>query len=152
MIPLAEESRFPNQYIMYGPGPVMNYKPEDPNIRVRDGFLEILGTPKQPKLGMDSTVGWFAYLMKNDLMFVKEYPTYPDRVYNEMAGLTISIWYFKEQMCELEPIGPRETIQPGGSASFTETWWALPYSFPDSGEDVDLEAVTNLVQREVFKQ
>ena len=43
----------------------------------------------RPKLGMDSYAGWFCYLMKNDLMFVKRYPTYPDRVYNEVAGLTI---------------------------------------------------------------
>ena len=36
---------------------------------------------------MDTYAGWFAYLMKKDLMFVKRFPTYPDRVYNEVAGL-----------------------------------------------------------------
>ncbi|OPX22318.1 MAG: hypothetical protein B1H02_06340, partial [Candidatus Latescibacteria bacterium 4484_107] len=70
-IPLTAHSRFPKKYIMYGPGPVMNYHPNDPNIRVREGYLEIIGTPASPKLGMDSYAGWFAYLMKNDLMFVK---------------------------------------------------------------------------------
>lgn len=148
LIPLTENSRFPKQYLMYGPGPVMDYQPDDPNIRVRDGFLEILDTPVRPKLGIDSYAGWFGYLMKSDLLFVKRYPTYPDRVYNEMAGLTISIWYFKDLMCELEPIGPRESLAPGQSASFTEEWWLLPYHFPEKGTDVDLKAVSQLVEQQ----
>lgn len=145
LIPLTPESRFPDKYIMYGPGPVMNYKPEDPNIRIRDGFLEILKTPKQPKLGMDSMAGWFAYAEKNDLLWVKRYPTYPERAYKEMAGLTISIWYYQDQMTELEPIGPRENIAPGKSASFTEDWWLFPYEFPGDKE-VDLKALKLLVE------
>ena len=132
---------------MYGPGPVMNYRPNDPNIRVREKFLEIIGTPASPKLGMDSYAGWFAYLMKNDLMFVKRFPTYPDRVYNEMAGLTISIYYYENRFCELEPIGPMEHILPGESASFTETWWLLPYKFPGQENEVDADEVARIVDR-----
>ena len=147
LIPLTPNSRFPNQYIMYGPGPVMNYRPKDPNIRVRDRFLEILGPPRQKKLGMDAYAGWFCYLMKNNLMFVKRFSTYPNRVYGEMAGLTISIWYNKDIACELEPIGPLETLAPGASAAFTEDWWLLPYRYPDPGADVDLTAVTRLVNQ-----
>jgi hypothetical protein len=148
IIPLTANSRFPNKYIMYGPGSVMNYRPEDPHIRVRNGFLEITGTPKYPKLGMDSYAGWFCYLMKNDLMFVKRFPTYPDRVYNEMAALTISIYYYKDTLCELEPIGPREKIAPGETASFTEEWWLIPHKFPAPGSEVDLDEVEQLVNRE----
>ena len=148
LIPLTPNSRFPNQYIMYGPGPVMNYRPKDPNIKVRKGFLEITGTPEFPKLGMDSYAGWFCYLMKNDLMFVKRFPTYPDRVYNEMAAITISIYYYKTTFCELEPIGPMEKIAPGRSASFTEQWWLLPYPFPGPGSEVDLDEVARRVDRE----
>ena len=145
LIPLTDNSRFPHKYIMYGPGPVMDYRPEDPNIRERNGFLEILGPPQRPKLGMDSYAGWFAYLDRSDLLFVKRYPVYPDRVYSEMAGLTLSIWYYEDQMCELEPIGPREDIAPGRSASFAEDWWLLPFSFPAAGGEVDLEEVSQLV-------
>ena len=148
LIPLTPESRFPENYVMYGPGSVINYRPEDPNIRVRDGFLEVLTTPLRPKLGIDSYAGWFAYLDKNDLLWVKRYKVHPDRVYNEAAGLTISIWYYQDLMCELEPIGPREEIQPGGEASFTENWWLLPYDYPRDGSDVDLEAIAALVERE----
>jgi len=146
LIPLTANSRFPNKYIMYEPRSVINYRPEDSNIRVRDGFLEIIGTPKYPKLGMDSYVGWLCYLTKNDLIFVKRFPTYPDRVYNEVAGLTISVWYYKDMMCELEPIGPMESIAPGEEVSFTEQWWLLPYGFPAYDKRVDLKEVTQIVQ------
>jgi hypothetical protein len=148
LVPLTEPSRFPKSYLMYGPGPVMNYQPEDPNIRLRDGFLEVLGTPARPKLGIDSYAGWFCYLLQNDLMFVKRYPAYPDRVYNEMAGLTISIWYFQNKMCELEPIGPRERLAPGQSASFTEDWWLLPHAFPRQRNAVDLAEVRQIVEQQ----
>ena len=148
IIPLTPESRFPDNYVMYGPGPVVNFHPQDPNIRVRDNFLEVLTTPLRAKLGMDSKAGWFGYLDKNDLLWVKRFPTYSDRPYGELAGLTISIWYNKDEMVELEPIGPRENIRPGGEASFTEDWWLLPYSYPLNGGDLDLEAIDTLVERE----
>ena len=59
---------------------------------------------------MDSQTGWFAYLMPHDVLFVKRYPVYPDRLYGEVAGLTISIWYDAMIRCELEPIGPLEHL------------------------------------------
>lgn len=142
IIPLSKPSRFPHGYVMYGPGPAINFRPEDPNIRVRDGILEITAAPQFPKLGMDSYAGVFGYLMRNNLLFVKRFDTYPDRVYNEVAALTMSIWYPDGPMCELEPIGPREKLAPGRSASFTETWWLLPSVFPDDGKPVDLKRIT----------
>lgn len=144
LIPLTPGSRFPKNYLMYTPEQAMLFQPVDPNIRVRDGFLEILGTPKFPKLGMDSAAGWFSYLTRSNLLFTKKYPVYPERVYGEMAGLTISIWYFKNAMCELEPIGPREILAPGASASYTEEWSLTPHRYPAAGETVDLKAVSKL--------
>ena len=148
VIPLTKPRRFPNGYVMYGPGPTINFRPVDRNIRIRDGFLEITAAPKFPKLGMDTHAGWFAYLMKNDLMFVKRFPTYPNRAYNEVAGLTMSIWYPKGPMCELEPIGPREKLAPGESASFTETWYLLPRTFPKGQTPVNLKEVAAQVARD----
>jgi hypothetical protein len=143
LVPLTSPSRFPRSYLMYGPGPVMNYQPNDPNIRVRDGFLEVLGTPKEPKLGIDSYAGWFCYLTRQDLLFVKRFPTFPDRAYNEMAAITVSLWYYKDLMCELEPIGPKTNLAPGQSASFAEEWWLVPHKFPEPGHDVDLKALSH---------
>lgn len=141
LIPLTSPSRFPNGYVMYEDGDRINIRPEDPQIRTRDGFLEILGVPRQPKLGMDSSAGWFAYLMRNDLMFIKRFPVDRNRVYNEVAGLTISIWYPEDRRVELEPIGPRERLTKGQSASFTEEWNLVPFPFPSNGANVDLSRV-----------
>jgi len=151
VIPLSSLSRFPNHYVMYEAGDRINFRPEDPNIRTRDGFLEITDVPREPKLGMDSAVGWFAYLMRNDMMFVKRFPVYSDRVYNEVAGLTISIWYPQDRRVELEPIGPRERLQPGSSAAFTEEWFLVPFEFPAGDRDVDLKSVEQLAKR-AFEQ
>ena len=102
--------------------------------------------PAEPKLGFDSFAGWFAYQMPNDLAFVQ---THPDRLYGEIAGLTISIWYPEAKRipaCELEPIGPMETIAPGARASFTENWHLVPNGFPRDGEQLDLEALAAKVK------
>jgi len=146
VIPLTTPSRFPDYYVMYGPGAAITFRPKDPNIRVRDGFLEILGPTKRAKLGFDSAAGWLAYLIPNDRVFVKRYPVYPERAYNEVAALTISIYYPKAGFCELEPIGPKERIPPGGAASFTEDWWLLEKEFPS--KDVDLKALADFVEAE----
>lgn len=146
LIPLTPNSRFPKNYVMYGPGSVIDFRPNDKNIRERDGFLEIFGPPERPKLGMDSHAGWFAYVMRNDLMFVKGFATYPDRAYGEMAALTISIWYKDNVVCELEPIGPKENIGPGEGVSFTEDWWLAKVAFPGEGEMVELGVIKKIVQ------
>ena len=127
---------------MYEEGSLINMNPDDPNIRVRNGFLEILSAPRKPKLGMDSYAGIIAYLSPNDLLFVKRFQTYPDRVYNEAAGLTISVWYPDNAMIELEPIGPRERLKPGEHAGFTEEWFLSHMQFPKS-RDIDLDALRN---------
>lgn len=146
VIPLAGQSRFPNKYVMYEEGALINARPVDPNIRVRNGFLEILAAPRRPKLGFDSYAGWMAYAMKNDLLFVKKFKTYPDRVYNEVAGLTISVWYPEGARVELEPIGPRERLEPGEVGSFTEEWWLAPSRFPATGTNLDLGRVSAIVE------
>ena len=148
-IPLTPPSRFPNSYVMYEGRGVINFRPADPNIRLRDGFLEITGAPAFPKLGMDSHAGWFAYQERSGLLFVKRFRADLDRVYNEVAALTISIWYPKDQpVVELEPIGPRERLAPGKSASFVEEWWLLDSTYPRVGETVDLQALQGRVEKE----
>ncbi len=148
VVPLTPElSRLPAQYVMYGPGRCIQTAPEDPAIRVRDGFLEVFDTPAQPKLGLDSYAGWFGYLMPHHLLFLKRFPTFPERIYNEVAGLTISLWYFKDVVCELEPIGPMEVLKPGETASFTEEWWLTRYPFPEQRDALDLKKVAEQAQR-----
>jgi len=147
LIPLGDQpSRFPAKYAMYEDSAIINVRNTDDQIRERDGFLEILSPPRKPKLGFDTMAGWFAYLMPNDTLFVKRFATYPDRIYNEAAGLTMSVWYPPSTRIELEPIGPRERLQPGESASFAEDWSLLSFPYPKAGEQVDLQALTTLVK------
>jgi len=148
IVPLSDYSRFPSSYIQYEPDGRINFTPQDPGVQRRAGYLEISATPQYPKLGMDSYVGWLGYLLKNDLLFVKRFPTYPERVYNEIAALTISIWYPEDDMCEIEPIGPMERLLPGESAKFTEEWWILPYPFLKPGSTLNLNEIFALVERE----
>lgn len=147
LTPLNPNSRYPKGYIIYGPGNVMDFMPaEEPVIRVRQGILEIIGPPSRPKFIMDGEEGWMAYISRDDQLFVKKYPVYPDRMYGEMAAATASVWYNGEEMCEIEPIGPMETIRPGGEVSFTETWFLLDYPYPEDGMP-DLGKITGIIEK-----
>lgn len=148
LIPLAGVSRFPSKYAMYEDSAIINVRNNDERIRERDGFLEILGPPRKPKLGFDSYAGWLAYVMPGDVLFVKRFKTFPDRVYNEAAGLTLSVWYPEGPRIELEPIGPRERLKPGESASFTEEWILLSHPFPRDGQSIDLAKLRKQVQQQ----
>jgi CubicO group peptidase (beta-lactamase class C family) len=142
VIPLGGPSRFPSQYAMYEDSAIINVRNADEKIRVRDGFVEILAPPRKPKLGFDARGGWLAYLMPGGQAFVKKFAVHPDRVYNEAAGLTLSVWYPPGERIELEPIGPAETLQPGEVARFTEEWQVVPFPYPKKGEQVDLKSLT----------
>ncbi len=147
IVPLTSDTKFPNHYVMYEGRGLINGRPKDPNIHRIGGFLVITDVPAFPKLGFDSMAGWFGYQMKHDLLFVKKYATRPDAVYNEVAGLTISIWYPKSEQVnavELEPIGPRNAIKPGESAEFTEHWWLMEN---DYSKDWTEEKLGNLERR-----
>ena len=146
-IPLGDSpSRFPNKYVMYEDSAIINVRNTDEKIRERDGFLEILGPPRKPKLGFDSYAGWLAYLMPNDVLFVKYFSARNDRPYNEAAGLTMSVWYPEGPRIELEPIGPAERLKPGEQASFTETWCVYEFPYPKPGESVDLKRLRELAE------
>ena len=50
VLPTSTPSRFPNKYVMYSPAPKIDFRPEDPNIRVLDSHIEIHRAPAFPKL------------------------------------------------------------------------------------------------------
>jgi hypothetical protein len=131
LAPVNLNSRFPNGYITYGPGDVINYRPEcEPNVCILDGLLQIFGPSTTKKFAMDLSEGWLAYLTRDSLLFVKKFPVYPGRVYGELASNNMSFWYNENEMCEVEPMGPLEVIQSSYEASFTETWYLMEYDHP----------------------
>lgn len=149
ILPTTQPSRFPNHYVMYEGRDLIQMRPENTTITHRDNYLIITGPPKFPKLGMDSSGGWFTYLAPNNLMFTKKFNVDRDRVYNEVAGLTVSIWYPDRPMVELEPIGPREVLQPGEEAAFTETWTLNEFVFPKDANTINLGQVKRLALDEL---
>jgi hypothetical protein len=152
-IPLGDRpSRFPNKYVIYEDSAIINVRNTDEKIRERDGFLEILGPPRKPKLGFDTYAGWLAYLMPNDVLFVKHFHADPKRLYNEAAGLTLSVWYPDGPRIELEPIGPGERLLPGESASFTEDWIIYDFPYPRPGEMVDLKQLRKVAEPYSWKK
>ncbi len=147
LTPLHSNSRYPKGFITSGPGNVINFKPEEEsNVAVRDGILEISGTPKQPKYMTDGTAGWLAYITKDNQLFIKSYPVYPGRIYGEIAAGTASIYYFKEEFCEIEPIGPMESIAPGKEVSFTEEWFLAEYLYP-TDKNTDIKNVLSVINK-----
>lgn len=136
-VPLDAHSRFPCHYLMYGLKDDIFYKPEDPAITRQGDMMAIEAQPRYAKLGMDSARGWLAYVTPDNLLFFKKFPVYPLRRYNEMAGFTVSVYYYKNLFCEIEPLGPEEKIRPGKKARFWEEWKLLPWKprknvFPSS--------------------
>jgi hypothetical protein len=148
VVPLTPElSHYPKQYVVTSPGGAIAFAPEDPAIRIRENYLEVLDTPASPQLSFDSYAGWFGYVMPNDLLFLKRYPTDPLWVYNEVAGLTLCLWYYKDIVCELEPTGPMAILSPGQSSRYTEEWWLTPYAFPSQREGLDLADLARTAKR-----
>jgi hypothetical protein len=146
IVPLNPSSRFTKQYIIYGPGRTVNFNPgSEPNVQIKDGCCLITGQASQDMLGFDGYQGWLAYLSRNDLLFIKRFPTYQERVYDGVAPITTAVYYWKDLMCELEPVGPKETIKPGASVSFTEEWYLLPYEFQENTEQVDMAWLKSLI-------
>ncbi len=143
----ATRSLMPNLYCMAPNGKTLNVRPEDPAVRHVDDFLVIDGPPEFAKLGMDSVKGWVAYQSPHDQLLLKKYPVFDVGQYGDLAGYNLSIWYpNKDRLaaCEVEPIGPTKTLQPGESDSFTVQWWLLSRKFPKSGT-VDPHAVEKFV-------
>jgi len=163
LVPLNPHSRFPKGYLTYGPGNVMDFSPEPTeHVRVRDGFLEINGDPPYSKFMLDTEPGALAYLNRDGLLFVKKWPVYPERAYGEMCAATLSLYYYpfiedrkkpaaerglSVDFCELEPIGPMELLKPRQSSSFTEDWWLVSFPFPAASKDVNLDAVTRVMEK-----
>jgi len=146
IVPISNPNRFPKGYIDYADGNVMRYMPEsEENIKVLDDYLLILGPSKSSKFVFDSNNGWMAYITKDDMLFVKTYDYNKSYEYGEMSAVPLSIWYFKETMAELEPIGPWEWVAAKGETSFSEIWHLLPYKYPENKE-VDVENINHKVK------
>ena len=147
LAPLNPNSRFPKGYMVYSGSNQLNYSPKGGNNeQVREGVLEITGPPDNPKFVTDASEGWLAYITADNQLFIKTFEIFPDKIYGEMTGATVSVWYNKEGICEIEPIGPWEWINPGESISFTENWYLFDYKYPED-KKADLKKIREIIEK-----
>lgn len=143
--PIDSDSRFPEGFIVYSPDETMDFEPlNEPGVRVRNGYLEIFSAPDRPKFVFDVDPGWLAYITDQNQIFIKKFDPHIGRMSGEMAAVNASVWYYKDLMCEIEPIGPMEILDPGSCASFIEDWWLEPFDFP-ADRKVDLEKIEKII-------
>ena len=147
LAPLNPNSRFPKGYMVYAPGNMLAISPKGgENERVRDGVLELLGPPENPKFVTDDNAGWLAYITRDNQLFIKKFEVFEDKKYGEMTAATVSLWYNEEGICEIEPIGPWEWIQPDKNISFTENWYLLDYNYPED-KMADLNEIKTIIKK-----
>lgn len=132
-------------------GSLLNANPKgDPAVVQSAEHTVVLDAPLFPKMGFDSTAGWCAYAMPNDLLMVRRFPVFPERMYGDLSGGFLSIYYnldyLGKSVVEIEPIGPVELLQPSEAASFTERWELYEFPFPDERESFDLKDVLVLLR------
>jgi len=93
----------------------------DPRLTWRDDFILLHACPELPpaKIGYAGTAGWLAYWL-DGILFRKNFQVqtaadYPDGGCNTET-------YCNDMDVELESLGPLETLAPGASVQFRETW------------------------------
>lgn len=143
----SSRSRFPKLYYTAPSRPVADMNPQEEAVRRINDFLVVDGPTTRPKMGFDSVKGWVAYQTRQDQLFVKRFPVFPLGDYGEATSINFSLWYPGSGGCEIEPIGPLQTMRPGESASFTVDWWLLDRKFPSSGK-VDPKSVARDVNED----
>ena len=147
--PLTPPTFFPKSYTVKTGDQLFFEPPPDKAISKSDDYLIISNQPKAKKIGIETFHGWYAYLMKENIMVLREFEVFPDRPYIDIVGGIFSVYYDKNyrgfDVVELEPNGPRETLEYGQSASFKEVWHLLTYTFPKNRDKVDLERFEKVV-------
>ncbi len=139
---MNESSRYKKGYVAFvdrDDVTLMDYMPrEEPDVTIEDGFL-IMSAPSVYKRTMtDGDVGILVALYDNNIMFLKKYQVYPEKKYGGISCFTTAVWHLKDEIYEIEPMGPVENVAPGDSISFTEMWYLAGYPFPeDRKPDVD---------------
>jgi hypothetical protein len=145
LVPLSRFWRFPKGYILYGDNLTLMFDPPDePAIRIRENILEIIDTPSRAKIGVDTEGDWTAYITQDDLLYIKKFNIYPEKSYGDLAGNPLSIWYYKNEKCEIEPTSPYEIIKPWEKTSYTEYWYLFDFKYPQD-KNTDLKRMTELI-------
>ncbi|MDP2991294.1 MAG: hypothetical protein Q8O57_12110 [Kiritimatiellota bacterium] len=93
----------------------------DPRWTIGPRYILFRQDPRRGpnKIGIVHREGWVAYL-RNDLLFIKRFKRIPGATYPD--GDVNFETFANQQILELESLGPLVTLQPGQTATHTETW------------------------------
>jgi hypothetical protein len=133
---LADEyGLLPNRHIVLWPYTRLN----SPHITWGDHYVLVEATMQDGalKLGFPNPEGWLAYAVAGTL-FVKHAHYQPEADYLDRGSS--SECYCNPRFLELETLGPRTMLAPGGSVSHRETWTVYASA---SIDDVPTLAVEN---------
>jgi hypothetical protein len=101
---------------------IWNYtRLQDPRLHLGDDFILLEAGSRLPpyKIGVSNPQGWLAYLL-GDVLFVKSFTPQPDLPHPD-NGCDTEV-YCNDQFIELETLGVLQVMQPGQTATHTETW------------------------------
>ncbi len=102
-------------------------------------FIMLRQNPKAvgpQKIGLSVPDGWVAYARKGHL-FVKQFRYQPDAVYPD-GGACVE-FFNREEMAEVESLGPLTKLQPGEAVEHIE-FWSLFDNIPQPESEADIEA------------
>ena len=116
-----EHGLLPNRHIVLWPYTHI----DSPNITWGDRTVLVRATMQDGalKIGFPNPAGWLAYIVDGTL-FVKQAAYQPDAAYFDRGSS--SECYCNPRFLELETLGPRTTLSPGGSVSHREMWTVRP--------------------------
>jgi hypothetical protein len=101
---------------------IWNYsRLQDPRLHLGDDFILLEAASRLPpcKIGLLNPQGWLAYLV-GEVLFVKRFTHLPDLPHPD-SGCDTEV-YCNDRFIELETLGALLVMQPGQTATHTETW------------------------------
>jgi hypothetical protein len=115
--PVDELGVLPNRQFALWPYTPIN----SPHITWGDRYVFIQATMESGalKIGFPNPAGWLGYAV-GDTLLVKHAPYEPGAVYFDRGSS--SECYCNPRFLELETLGPRTFLEPGGSVTHRETW------------------------------
>lgn len=100
-------------------------------------YIQLRSDPKADKpqkFGCGNTLGWAAYA-SNGMIFVKRFAFDPKATYVDFGCNTES--YTRNDMIEIETVGPLTRIEPGATIEHTEDWTLAKGTVGESEADIE---------------
>jgi hypothetical protein len=94
---------------------------QDPRLHPHDDYVLLEANPLLPpcKIGYLNPLGWLGYLRRG-VFFRKRFEAHTDRPFPDL-GCNAEV-YCNDLFVELETLGPLSRLEPGQTATHTETW------------------------------